>query len=523
MARLRAIRGILVRAVWPRVAQSHDAIPDALRKAYAARVPDHVKDILMRRFGFDALRPLQAKAIDRVLAGGDALIVMPTGGGKSLCFQLPALVLQARQPDAPGIGLVFSPLIALMEDQVAALRKKGIRATYINSTLSRKERDKRQAAIACGTFELVYATPERMGRPGFIEALDAVPGGVRLLAVDEAHCISKWGHDLRPAYREVGRFRKRLGEPVTVALTATATAAVRADIRDVLGHTDADMPLFASGIDRPNLTLDVVEVWDDADKVRALHDVAASHRGTGIAYFTLIKDLERFESLVRREIPDCQVERYHGKLDPREKRRVYKRFIEAGPNDRLLLLATNAFGMGVDKPDLRFVVHMQVPGSVEAYYQEVGRAGRDGLPSRCALLYSQDDLAIQQEFIRWQNPSPDAIVRVAIAAERRSEEEFDEDDLRIDALGKSGQSGIVQYALIELARLGVVNPVYMGSDETGRYRFVQPLDQDLLDPEEIEAKSQRDLQRLLQMVHLTRSDDVRSFVLDYFELEPTPV
>ncbi|MEO1130043.1 MAG: RecQ family ATP-dependent DNA helicase [Planctomycetota bacterium] len=482
---------------------------------------DSTHRVLSNRFGFTSLRPLQAMAIDHVLAGRDALIVMPTGGGKSLCFQLPALVLQAQHAESPGIGLVFSPLIALMEDQVAALRRKGIRATYINSTLSRKDRDARQAAIARGEFELVYATPERMGRPGFAEALAAVPGGVRLLAVDEAHCISKWGHDLRPAYREVGRFRTLLGEPVTVALTATATAAVREDIHDVLGQ--ADMSLFASGIDRPNLTLDVVEVWDDADKVRALRDVSASHRGTGIAYFTLIKDLERFESLVRREIPDCQVERYHGKLDPREKRRVYKRFIEAGPDDRLLLLATNAFGMGVDKPDLRFVVHMQVPGSVEAYYQEVGRAGRDGLPSRCALLYAQDDLAIQQEFIRWQNPSPDVIVRVAVAAERRSEEEFDEDDLRIDALGKSGQSGIVQYALIELARLGVVTPVYMGSDATGRYRFAQPLDHDLVDPEEIEAKAKRDLQRLLQMVHLTRAEDVRSFVLDYFELEPTPV
>ncbi|MEM1424846.1 MAG: RecQ family ATP-dependent DNA helicase [Planctomycetota bacterium] len=476
---------------------------------------------LQERIRMEALPPLQAKIVERVLSGGNALVVMPTGGGKSLCYQLPALV---QQTDGNGgVALVFSPLIALMEDQVAALRKKGVRATYINSTLGRNEREKRQRGIADGAYEIVYATPERMGRPGFPDALDACPGGVRLLAIDEAHCISKWGHDLRPAYRDVGAFRERLGDPVTIALTATATAPVRTDIRGVLGCTEDDMPLFASGIDRPNLDLNVREVWDDEEKAAALAEVAGSHRGTGIAYFTLIKDLDRMVPVVKKALPDCALEVYHGNLDPREKKRVYRRFIDATPDERLVLLATNAFGMGVDKADLRFIVHTQIPGSVEAYYQEVGRAGRDRLPSRCELLYAQDDLAIQQEFIRWQNPSADVMVRVATAAERRAEVEFDEDDLRVDALGKSGQSGLVQYALIELERLGVVTPVYVGPDATGRYRFAKPLDQDDVSPDEIESKHQRDLERLLQVVRLTKTPDVRAFVLDYFELEPTPL
>ncbi|XHC26604.1 DEAD/DEAH box helicase [Phycisphaerales bacterium ac7] len=172
-----------------------------------------VQSILESRFGFPSLRPLQQRIIDRVMSSKDALVVMPTGSGKSLCYQLPALSLSGRDGTGPGVALVFSPLIALMEDQVAALRKKGIRAQYINSTLSRTERDRRYQQLAEGEFELIYATPERMEKPPFVEALDRVPGGVKLLAVDEAHCISKWGHDLRPAYQRVGEFRRLIGSP----------------------------------------------------------------------------------------------------------------------------------------------------------------------------------------------------------------------------------------------------------------------------------------------------------------------
>ncbi|MEM7263856.1 MAG: RecQ family ATP-dependent DNA helicase, partial [Planctomycetota bacterium] len=347
-------------------------------------------------FGFDSLFPLQAEIVDRILSGGNALVVMPTGYGKSLCYQLPALV---RDPACAlpeeGVTLVFSPLIALMEDQVAALRAKGIRAQFINSTLDRRERERRYESLAEGAYDLIYATPERMAKPEFVDALETTPGGVRLLAIDETHCITKWGHDFRPAYREVGRFRRELGSPPTVALTATATPSVREDIWETLDLDSERMPLFASGIDRPNLELHSIEVWDEADRVEAIGQIGEARPGTGIVYFALIKTIEAMTAAIR-ERHDGEVEVYHGRLDAREKKRVYDRFSAARPEDRLLLLATNAFGMGVDKADIRYIVHALVPGSVAAYYQEVGRAGRDGKSSTCVLLYDQADLAIQQ-------------------------------------------------------------------------------------------------------------------------------
>lgn len=480
--------------------------------------------MLTDRFGLDALRPLQLEIIERVMGGGDALVVMPTGSGKSLCFQLPALAMR-EQSGGEGVGLVFSPLIALMEDQVTALRKRGIRASFVNSTVKKAERRRRYGKLAAGEYELFYATPERMEKEDFRAALDAVPGGVNLLAVDECHCVTKWGHDLRPAYQRIGEFREQLGGPITIALTATATEPVRTDVRRVLGVDEEAMPLFAAPIDRTNLRLRSSEVWDDQEKIARIGSIAAEAEGTGIVYFTLIKDLELMAGRLQAAMPDRAVEVYHGKLPPKERSRVYRRFIEAVPGDGLILCATNAFGMGVDKHDIRLIVHAQVPASVEAYHQEVGRAGRDGLESVCELLYAQEDLAIQQEFIRWQNPGPDLLMQAMSAIEARfAEDDFDSDDLRVMVIGKGHAhgmgGGIMEYVLIRLAELGAIEVAGIGAERGGerRYRFVRPLDDVEVDPTVVEEKRQRDLMRLLDVVKMARAESIPAFVSAYFDL-----
>lgn len=440
-------------------------------------------------------------------------MVLPTGSGKSLCYQLPALALPG-----PGVTLVFSPLIALMEDQVVALKRRQIRAEFINSTLSRKKREDRYAALARGEYELIYATPERMHKPEFVQALEAVPGGVKLVAIDEAHCITKWGHDFRPAYREVGEFRRAIGAPVTVALTATATPEVRSDIRRTLDLSEREMPLFAAGIDRPNLSFETREVFGDDEKLNLINEVARASEGTGIVYFSLIKTLEQF-ALDVRHLHNGVVEIYNGRLSASEKKRVYDRFASAKPSERLLLLATNAFGMGVDKPDIRYVVHAQIPGSIEAYYQEVGRAGRDGLPSRCVLLYDKADLAIQQEFVSWQNPSTRLLLEASRTFEDNPRLDLGVDELRERITGRSRRDRRAEYCLIALEKLGVIEP----SVEPERYRFVRRLEVDEVREEDIEAKRERDLLRLLEMLKLTQCDDIRGDILEYFGFALPPL
>lgn len=347
-----------------------------------------LEELLLERFGFPGFRPGQKEIVSHVTDGRDALVVMPTGAGKSLCYQVPAVAMG-------GLTVVVSPLIALMKDQVDFLVEKGIKATFLNSTLSRAEYEERRQAIAAGDVELLYVAPERFS-PAFTAFIAGQ--GVRLLAVDEAHCLSQWGHDFRPDYLRLGQVRTEIGNPPTVALTATATPEVQKDIVETLrlqaGRT------FVRGFDRENLILDVMHVSGKHHKLALLPELVQP--GPALVYCATRKRVEECARALR----DAGVAAgyYHAGLTKDDRTRVQDDFMSG----RLpVVVATNAFGMGIDKRDIRCIIHIDIPGTVEAYYQEIGRAGRDGRNSRAVLLWHKSDRRIQQFFIDNSHPPVD--------------------------------------------------------------------------------------------------------------------
>ena len=354
----------------------------------AAGAEDEAAQALQRHFGLPGFRTGQAEVIASVLAGRNTVVVMPTGAGKSLCYQLPAVLLS-------GVTVVVSPLIALMKDQVEQLTARGISATLINSTVSEAERAERMRRMRAGAYACVYVAPERFRSNAFVEALQA--SGVALLAIDEAHCISQWGHDFRPDYALLGQVRKRLRPPRTVALTATATPEVREDI--VRSLLLKDPAVFVAGFDRPNLFLEVCPVAGDEDK-RAACAARVAEGGSGLVYCATRKAAESLHSALR--LRGHEPVLYHAGMEEDDRRRAQDRFMSSA---NAVAIATNAFGMGIDKADIRFVIHAHIPRAVEAYYQEIGRAGRDGEPAHALLLFNHADVFTQERMIEGNHPS----------------------------------------------------------------------------------------------------------------------
>ncbi|MEL6187293.1 MAG: RecQ family ATP-dependent DNA helicase, partial [Myxococcota bacterium] len=371
-----------------------------------AEAPDleEVRQLLQRVFGFEDFRPGQRAVVERVLAGRPTLAVMPTGAGKSLCYQLPAIAL-------PGVAIVVSPLIALMQDQVQSLVRRGIRAAAWTSATASDERRALLDDLESGALDLLYVAPERFRSARALEQIQQARPS--LFVVDEVHCVSQWGHDFRPDYARLGEILARLREsgPVRfVGLTATATPEVRADVADSLGVAH-ELETVVTGFDRPNLELSVVDVSGKGSRDRKAAAVENALRewmgptGSALVYAPTRKRAE--ETAERLAEAGFQAEAYHAGLDRDRRRDVQRRFESASSR---VVVATNAFGMGIDKPDVRVVVHLSVPDSPEAYYQEVGRGGRDGKPAGGVLIWDPADLRFAQRRLEAACPSPELVL-----------------------------------------------------------------------------------------------------------------
>ena len=462
---------------------------------------------LRQHFGFEDFREGQREVVGSILEGKDAVVVMPTGSGKSLCYQLPAMILE-------GVTLVVSPLIALMKDQVDALQARGLPATFINSSIAEPEQRARIDSLRRGEHKLVYIAPERFRSGRFVSAVQSIP--ISLFAVDEAHCISMWGHDFRPDYLRLKNVIHSLGRVQTIALTATATPYVRSDIIQQLGL--AHPQTFVSGFDRPNLSIEVVHTEKEKEKISRIRQLAIKANGSGIVYASTRKSVEQ----VGRELKTAglAVSMYHAGMSDGVRGKAQEDFMSGRTQ---MIVATNAFGMGIDKPDIRFVAHYQIPGSIEAYYQEIGRAGRDGLPSKCVLLFNYADKNTHDFFIEGSYPAMSTIKKVYDGLVGTGLKRIELSAAQIGKLAGEKNEMAVQSALYLLERAGHISretwPITRGprASRTIVMLDTTPTTALRVDSRQVLGRAELERRKLRELINLCYTEYCyRAHILNYF-------